>query len=46
MNKKIIIKPIHSFGGNHIHLIEGSFKNIKAFKDLNGIDRAIIAELR
>ena len=26
-NKKIIIKPIHSFGGNHIHLIEGSFKN-------------------
>ena len=29
-----------------INLLEGSFKNIKAFKDLNGIDRAIIAELR
>ena len=29
-----------------IKLLEGSFKNIKAFKDLNGIDRAIIAELR
>jgi glutathione synthase len=26
-NKKIIIKPIHSFGGNDIHLIKGSFKN-------------------
>ena len=29
-----------------IKLLEGSFKNIRAFKDLNGIDRAIIAELR
>ena len=29
-----------------INLLEDSFKNIKAFKDLNGIDRAIIAELR
>ena len=26
-NKKIIIKPIHSFGGNDIHLIKDSFKN-------------------
>ena len=26
-NKKIIIKPIHSFGGNDIHLIKGSFNN-------------------
>ena len=26
-NKKIIIKPIHSFGGNDIHLIKGPFKN-------------------
>jgi len=25
-NKKIIIKPIHSFGGNDIHLIQTSFK--------------------
>jgi glutathione synthase len=25
-NKKIIIKPIHSFGGNDIHLIQKSFK--------------------
>ena len=25
-NKKIIIKPIHSFGGNDIHLIQNSFK--------------------
>jgi len=27
LNKKIIIKPIHSYGGNDIHLIQGSFKN-------------------
>ena len=26
-NKKMIIKPIHSFGGNNIHLIENTFKN-------------------
>ena len=26
-NKKIIIKPIHGFGGNDIHLLEGSYKN-------------------
>ena len=25
-NKQIIIKPIHSFGGNNIHLIQKSFK--------------------
>ena len=25
-NKKMIIKPIHSYGGNDIHLIQGSFK--------------------
>ena len=27
LNKKIIIKPIHSYGGNDIHLIQASFKN-------------------
>ncbi len=27
VNKKIIIKPIHSYGGNDINLIQGSFKN-------------------
>jgi len=27
INKKIIIKPIHGYGGNDIHLIQGSFKN-------------------
>ncbi|MDA9663264.1 glutathione synthase [Candidatus Pelagibacter sp.] len=27
-NKKIIIKPIHSFGGNDIRLIEKSFNNL------------------
>jgi glutathione synthase len=27
INKKMIIKPIHSFGGNDIHLIQGFFKN-------------------
>ena len=27
-NKKIIIKPIHSFGGNDIHLVQTTFKNI------------------
>jgi len=26
-NKKIIIKPIHSFGGNDIHLFQTTFKN-------------------
>jgi len=26
-NKKIIIKPIHGYSGNDIHLIKGSFKN-------------------
>jgi glutathione synthase len=26
INKKMIIKPIHGFGGNDIHLIKGSFK--------------------
>ena len=26
-NKKIIIKPIHSFGGNDIHLIQNNFEN-------------------
>ena len=26
-NKKIIIKPIHGYGGNDIHLLEGPFKN-------------------
>jgi len=26
-NKKMIIKPIHGFGGNDIHLIQGSFRN-------------------
>ncbi len=28
INKKMIIKPIHSYGGNDIHLIQGSF-NLK-----------------
>ena len=27
INKKIIIKPIHGYGGNDIHLIQDSFKN-------------------
>ena len=27
-NNKIIIKPIHSFGGNDIHLIQASFKKV------------------
>ena len=26
-NKQIIIKPIHSFGGNDIHLVQSTFKN-------------------
>ena len=26
-NKKILIKPIHSFGGNDIHLVQTTFKN-------------------
>jgi len=26
-NKKMVIKPIHGFGGNDIHLIQGLFKN-------------------
>ena len=26
-NKKIIIKPIHSFGGNDIYLVQNTFKN-------------------
>ena len=26
INKKMIIKPIHGYGGNNIHLIQGSFK--------------------
>ena len=25
-NKKMVIKPIHGYGGNNIHLIQGSFK--------------------
>ena len=27
INKKMIIKPIHGYGGNDIHLIQGVFKN-------------------
>jgi glutathione synthase len=27
INKKMIIKPIHGYGGNDIHLVQGSFKN-------------------
>jgi glutathione synthase len=27
INKRIIIKPIHGYGGNDIHLIQGRFKN-------------------
>ena len=27
INKKMIIKPIHGYGGNDIHLIQGDFKN-------------------
>ena len=27
INKKIIIKPIHGYGGNDIHLIQGPFQN-------------------
>jgi len=27
INKRMIIKPIHGYGGNDIHLIQGSFKN-------------------
>ena len=27
INKKIIIKPIHGYGGNDIHLMQDSFKN-------------------
>ena len=27
INKKIIIKPIHGYGGNNIHLLQGKFKN-------------------
>ena len=26
INKKIVMKPIHSFGGNDIHFLKGSFK--------------------
>ena len=33
-HKKMIIKPIHSFGGNDIHLIQGSFKNKLVIKFL------------
>lgn len=29
-----------------IKLLGDSFKNVQTFKDLNGIDRAIVAELR
>ena len=28
INKKMIIKPIHGYGGNDIHLIQGVFKNL------------------
>ena len=28
INKKIIIKPIHSFGGNDIHLIDKKINNV------------------
>ena len=27
INKKIVIKPIHGYGGNNIHLLQGQFKN-------------------
>ena len=27
INKKIVIKPIHGYGGNNIHLLQGKFKN-------------------
>ena len=27
VNKKIVIKPIHGYGGNNIHLLQGQFKN-------------------
>jgi len=27
INKKMIIKPIHGYGGNDVHLVQGSFKN-------------------
>ena len=26
-NKRIVIKPIHGYGGNNIHLLQGKFKN-------------------
>ena len=34
VDKKMIIKPKHSFGGNDIHLIQGSFKNKLVIKFL------------
>ena len=34
-NKKIIIKPIHSYGGNDIHLIQTSFKKKFISKFIN-----------
>ena len=34
VNKKMIIKPIHSFGGNDIHLIQGFFKKKLVIKFL------------
>ena len=37
-NKKIIIKPIHSFGGNDIHLIKDSFKNKLIIKFIKNMD--------
>ena len=48
LNKNGLLLLEHGFDQKDriIKLLEGSFKNIKAFKDLNGIDRAIIAELR
>ena len=38
INKKMIIKPIHGFGGNDIHLIKGSFnkKQINKFIKKHG----------
>lgn len=48
LNKNGLLLLEHGYDQKEriIKLLEGSFKNIKAFKDLNGIDRAIIAELR
>ena len=41
INKKIVIKPIHGYGGNNIHLLQGKFKNNTYYLNKKSFEKSV-----